>query len=475
MHAAARHAVAAGDVTGLVHRDRAHPAVLGIRRKRALLVHTERPAGRRRLAELVPAHSDAAPRGDGMIDDQRLVVTEVAIGEPVHQPVPERVELLARSRLRNARPAPARLAEGVDRDRGRPREGRVPRAGEVHAELVEMERVGDDVDKGIGSAVGRRRRSVEVRRQQAVHAGAILKADRGGGAARQHRVPIERADERAEKGRARRIEGVERHVVAVRPHSQLRIVREVIVGNRERVPAVAAGGVRGSRDGHAIHERRAVHRLRHHPAAGRLVELRDDVAAVVRLARPAEPRPETVAGGRAEEQMARRLVIHGVPDVHPLDVLRGARRPVGIRRGVPVRAHPGKRRAVVLPPRGRDGLEPGIRRRGSRGVFRLRVEEGDHAGRPRPRPARGRRNHFAQGRRQIVLDLVDDLRHWLNVLGRGAKSRPGPQAQRHERADQHARPSSRHGIPHVASSPPGHSTSHEMRSGHPSPTAPSST
>jgi hypothetical protein len=38
-----------------------------------------------------------------LVDDERLVVAEVPVREPVHETVGERVEQLARARLRNAR------------------------------------------------------------------------------------------------------------------------------------------------------------------------------------------------------------------------------------------------------------------------------------------------------------------------------------------------------------------------------------
>src|SRR4051794_13624102 len=49
-----------------------------------------------------------------MVDDQRLMTTEIAIGQPVHEAVAERIELLRGPRLRDADPAVAGLSVGGD-------------------------------------------------------------------------------------------------------------------------------------------------------------------------------------------------------------------------------------------------------------------------------------------------------------------------------------------------------------------------
>src|SRR5438034_736214 len=84
--------VTVGDVTDAVHRSAAHPPVTRVRGVCALLVDGRRCA---RASDLVPADSAAAcGRGDAVVQHERLVVAEVAVGEPVHDTVGERVELL---------------------------------------------------------------------------------------------------------------------------------------------------------------------------------------------------------------------------------------------------------------------------------------------------------------------------------------------------------------------------------------------
>ena len=48
--------------------------------------HGRRAAG---IAQLIPAHADRVAGGDGVVDHQRLVIAEVAIGQAIHQAVGE--------------------------------------------------------------------------------------------------------------------------------------------------------------------------------------------------------------------------------------------------------------------------------------------------------------------------------------------------------------------------------------------------
>lgn len=84
METTARCAVTERHVARLVHRDTAHPAITGIGRIRALLENGWRSAGR---AQFVPTNADAGASSYAVVNDQRLVIAEVAIGESVHQTI----------------------------------------------------------------------------------------------------------------------------------------------------------------------------------------------------------------------------------------------------------------------------------------------------------------------------------------------------------------------------------------------------
>src|ERR1043166_7547197 len=285
LKARARNAVADRDVAHLVHRNRTHPTAVRVYRVRPLLEDARRT---RRDAQLVP--TDAGQRAgagvDRVVDDQSLVpVGEVAIGEALHQTVGQRVELLRSARLRDARPAAARLAEGRDRERGRPRERRVGGGGEVGVHLPDVGRVRTEVDEVFGRARGRRDCAVEVCGQHAAEARTQLEALLGGRGAGDHLRAVVGAEARADEAApGKHVVG---RVVAVGPDAELRVVVEVRLF--EGVDVVGARRVRCLRDGDALVE--AAGRpvgdgeLRQHPAVVRLVVLGDGVAVVVDGAR----------------------------------------------------------------------------------------------------------------------------------------------------------------------------------------------
>src|SRR5205814_281688 len=84
----ARDAETKSDASGLIHRDAAHPAVTRVGRVRPLLEEGEVAAAR---AELVPTHAGGGTGGNAVVHHERLVVAEVAIREPVHHAVGERI------------------------------------------------------------------------------------------------------------------------------------------------------------------------------------------------------------------------------------------------------------------------------------------------------------------------------------------------------------------------------------------------
>src|SRR5207248_10038148 len=134
-------------------------------------------------ADLVPAHAGRGPRRDRVVHDQRFVVGEVAVGEAEHEAVGQRIELLGRSRLRDAGAAAAGFAVGRGGKGGRAGEGGIRRRGEVDVELPEGERVGGRAQREdiVGRSGGRQAGAVEIGGKQAGERGAGVEALLGGG------------------------------------------------------------------------------------------------------------------------------------------------------------------------------------------------------------------------------------------------------------------------------------------------------
>ena len=225
MERAAAEAEAEAHVAGVVHGDAAHPAIVGVRRVGSLLIDGEAAAGN---AQLVPTHPDRAARGDAVIDDQGLVVAEVAVGEAVHEPVGEGIELLAGAGLGNAGAAAACLRKSGCAEGGRTGQGCIGRCGPVGVKLPVRELAGGcaEGDDVVGRSGRRLLRTVDVRRQQASVAGAEVEALLGGGRPGQHLGPVVGAHPATAEGRPTG-EHVESGVVRVGPDRQLRVVGEV--------------------------------------------------------------------------------------------------------------------------------------------------------------------------------------------------------------------------------------------------------
>src|SRR5207249_1494330 len=132
LEARAGDAEAEADAPGVVQRDAAHPAVAHVGGVRPLLedgqVATAWP-------ELVPADACGRTGGHAVVYDEGLVVAEVAIGEPVHQAVGERVESLERAGLRDAGASAAGFGVGGHREARRRAERRVGRRRPVDVVL----------------------------------------------------------------------------------------------------------------------------------------------------------------------------------------------------------------------------------------------------------------------------------------------------------------------------------------------------
>src|SRR5205823_4786739 len=147
----------------------------------------------------------------------------------------------------------------------------------------------------------------------------------------EHPRALERRDTRAAERRSVG-EEVDRQVVTVGPHTELRVVGEARVAVVEGVAVVRAGRVarRGDRDTHEVRQRRDTE-LAYHPAIGDAVVDDRWVAIVVRLASAAEAGPNRVVRN-GTKQHGPALVEDGEIAVHDLYVVVGSHRAVGVRR-----------------------------------------------------------------------------------------------------------------------------------------------
>src|SRR5215471_18781807 len=91
IEAARGNAVTDGDVTGVVHCGATHPAEARVGSECALLENRGRAAG---ASNFIPPDTYARTGRDGMVHHQRLVVAKVAVSQPVHETVRQRIKLL---------------------------------------------------------------------------------------------------------------------------------------------------------------------------------------------------------------------------------------------------------------------------------------------------------------------------------------------------------------------------------------------
>jgi hypothetical protein len=196
----------------------------------------------------------------------------------------------------------------------------------VHRPGRQRRRVSPESDDVVGSSCGRSRGPVEARWKEA----SVNAADRSregllvGGLSVDHPRAVEGRNARSVEGRAARIELVGRHVVPVRPDRELRVVREIGVG--ERVPVIGAGWVGSGRDrdteqigaGAGAGDRE----LGDQPAVRELVVEDAGIAVVVGLAEAAESGPDGVDRPGAVKQRSG-LGVDGEARVDGLDVVVG--------------------------------------------------------------------------------------------------------------------------------------------------------
>ncbi len=305
-------AVAGGDVSARVHGRRTHPSIPGVWGEGALLIQRGRAAG---IADLVPPDAArgaaALARVHAVAGDQRLVVSEVTVGDPVHQPISKGGQWDARRGLRHARgESAAELAKWRDRNHQGTADGRVGRRDEVgvQAPFVEARVVGTEGERVARRAGGRWGWPVLAGGQQALIGGAQAEHDHDRRPARQHRASVEGRVSCAREVVAVLLVVVGQ-VVGVRPDRQLGVVGEL--RTRERIAVVSTGRVacRGDGDavevGHAGAVRAGVSELREEPAVRGAVVEDDRVAAVRSFAKAGEAGPDRADRLRAEQQSAR--------------------------------------------------------------------------------------------------------------------------------------------------------------------------
>jgi hypothetical protein len=175
------------------------------------------------------------------------MVSQVPIGQPIHETVPQRVEFLLRSRLRDAGASPvARQAIGSHREIDRAAERGVRGRDEIDRESPKVQRIGSDADE-----IGRRRRgwwsgAIEIGRKNGIVRWVQVEALLRGGKTLDHFGAIHGAHFGAQKRFRVPCERVVGSVVGVGPDSQLGIV--VGVGELERIARVGAQSIRAGGD-----------------------------------------------------------------------------------------------------------------------------------------------------------------------------------------------------------------------------------
>ena len=336
---------------------------------------------------------------------------EVAVRQAVHGLVAQRLQQHRRPGLGHA-PAAVHIGAGggvgghrdVHRGGERGVGGVVPIDVEhVLGQLVVVEPM--QPDEVVRRTHRRRGGAVDVGWQQRPRLGQVgaLLVRR---VADEHGAPLQGADRHP--GEARVVEDVVSDVVAVRPHPDLGVVREVrAVG--EGVAVVGPERVRARGDRDALKRLRPRHReLRDQPAIGQAVVLHDRIAVVGVLALAPEATPHHVVVDGTEQEVAR-LVVDGQRDVDHLHVVVGPHVTVGVRRVIAVRVV----HALKVLDRGwhRRGICGRDDRRGGR--------RATHGGRPRrPLPGqgqftatagRGALRHVPQRPRHVVAHRAGDL------------------------------------------------------------------
>src|SRR5207248_2457995 len=230
-------------VAGLVHRDAAHPTVVGIGRIGSLLENGEIVCCI--WSELIPSHPDTGPGCNAVVDDQSFVIAEVAVRQAVHEAITERIQLLPGPALSDTRAARivARQSEHGGRERGRTGQGRVRWGSPVDMELPEGEL---PVDRAERNHVVRRSgrwlsSAVEVGGQQTAEARAHIETLLRSRLPSQHARSVVSTDLAAGKIATRGGEEIERRVIGVWPHTYFGVIRKVCVA--ERVAIVGTGWI----------------------------------------------------------------------------------------------------------------------------------------------------------------------------------------------------------------------------------------
>jgi hypothetical protein len=156
---AAGNTVPEGHISCLVHRDATHPAEVGIRGKGALLRQTDSSIG---VLEFVPPNSSTVVDCHGVIYNQRLMATEVAVGKAVHEPVSQRIQLLSSAGLGDAGPAPAERGKRRHRYSHRAYKCGICRSDEIYMKFKQLEGIRAKRNHVIRRARRRRGSAIEI-------------------------------------------------------------------------------------------------------------------------------------------------------------------------------------------------------------------------------------------------------------------------------------------------------------------------
>ena len=260
----------------------------------------------------------------------------------MHQAISDGVETFTGRRLLNDGAASGRArVKGRGRDVRPLRHSRVGRSNVISVEREEAHQIGGraefvriELAEQVRRAGGRRRQTLQVARQHSAMRIISGEADDLGRlVADQHLGALHRVEAGAEEYRPRRVEVIGRHVVAIRPHADVRVIGEGTGEGQEVVSEILTGRVARLRHGDVhVHLARPIEsqvELEEEPAVGQLIIEHYRVAVVIRRIRDADQQRAQLA---LRNEHRARLIVDREAAIGNGDYMIRTDRGVGVRR-----------------------------------------------------------------------------------------------------------------------------------------------